>query len=345
MRRLIAAVLLLAATSALSLVVIPRFEVLEAAAIADPSFATLSAPDGQSVWLPVGGGRIEPVPNGVRIVNDDHGTVAGLDQVIKMPPDVRAYRVAATITLEDVEAGTETSQMPRVLVQAVPPGGSYYLHGEQQLIDQTGDSGPQRQSAIFWVDPAHGEARLLVRLQRATGAMTIQDLQVEALAKGPERIWLRRVLILVWLGVAAGIAFLLWRQSEDRLAAALVLAGMALMGGVMILPDDLRQPLHNLLHDLAGDARLAIVKPLLHLMGFATLALLSRLAMPNLPRALFVLAWLAAASVLELAELWFRLFDPGDFVDMAVNATGAMVGLALAGRRLSARRGHPVAAP
>lgn len=345
MRHLIAAVLLLALASALALLLVPRFEVVQASAVEDPSFATLDRPEGAPVWIRVGDGQVEPVANGVRIVNGDHGTLAGLDQVIPIAPGARAFRVSATIELENVEPGPQNWQQARVVLLAVPPGARYVLNGPRQLFERAGDFGPRRQSAIFWVDPAHGEARLLIRLQHATGVMTVQDLEVEALAKPPARVLLRQALISTWLAVAAGIALVLWWQSDNRAAATLVLAGLGLMAGVMIMPHGVRQPLQDFLNTFAADERLDMFKPFLHLLGFGTLALLSRLALPRLPLWLFVSGWISAALLLELAELWFRLFDPGDWIDMAGNVSGAIMGLTLAGRWLEAGRGQPAAAP
>jgi hypothetical protein len=88
----------------------------------------------------------------------------------------------------------------------------------------------------------------------------------------------------------------------------------------------------------AGAAAGLCSSRLLHLVAFAVLAMASRLAQPQRPLPFFVACWLAAAVLLELAEMLFGLFDSGDVVDMAFNAAGAMIGLAVAGRMLQRRR-------
>lgn len=327
LRRFVIGLLLLVLASGLLLVLIPRFTPLPGAILADPGFATLAQADGGSPWQRIGDGRIEPVPGGVRLVNDDHGLVAGLDQVFLIPPGTAAFRLTATVTLEDVEAGAEPWQQARVIVQARPPGVPYYFHGRSQLVDRQGDFGPRQQSALFWVNDGHGEARLMLRLQHATGSLTVQDLRIEALAKPAERALLRFVLIVTWLAVGAGMALWLSWRSQNRPAAVTALAGLAVIGAVMLFPDGARQPLHEFLDELSGTGHLRLLKPLVHLLGFGCFAFASRLALPQLRLRLAVVAWLAAGAMLELSELVWGHFDTGDVVDLALNVTGAMAGL------------------
>jgi hypothetical protein len=330
-----------ALVSLLLIVLIPRWAVLPGAVLQDPGFATLESEASSAIWQRVGDGRIEPVPGGVRLVNDDPEAVVGLDQLIRIPAGAQAFRVTATVTLTGVVAGAERWQRPRVVIQGVTPDGRADIGGRFQLVDRAGDFGPTRLTAVFPVASPIDEARVMLRLFKATGAMEISDLVVEAAVKPPARDLLRRVLITVWLGIAAGIGLALWWQSQDRVAASLVLGGLSMLALMVVLPQSVRQPLHDLLGGVAGgDGRVEQLKPLVHLVGFAVLAMASRLAQPERPLALFVVGWLAAAIVLELAELLFSLFDRSDLVDMAFNATGAMLGLAFAGRLLWWRRGR-----
>jgi hypothetical protein len=338
LRPLIVVLLLLAIASALSIVLIPRYEVLQVDAVADPSLATVAAPGGSQVWLPVGGGRIEPVSGGVRIANDDPDGFAGLEQVLEIPEGATGYRVTATVELENMVSGPEPWQRAWVLVSGIGPDRQPSLSGPL-LVDAEGSFGPRRLSAVFWLGQRADQAVLILRLQRSTGVMEVSDLEVEAVFKPPARLVLRSTLITVWLAVGTGIGLLLWWQSRNRLAATLVLAGLGLMAVLMLLPYSVRQPLHQLLYDMAGgEQQLAMLKPVLHLIGFAVLAMASRLAQPQRPLAFFVACWLAAAVLLELAELLVGLFDRNDVIDMAFNAAGAMIGLAVAGRLLQRRR-------
>ena len=337
-RLVVIGLVVLALVSLLLVVLIPRWEVMPGPVLADPGFATLEGEASPAVWQRVGDGRIEPVPGGVRLVNDDPEAVVGLDQLIRIPAGAQAFRVTATVTLSTVVAGPERWQRPRVVVQGVTPDGRADIGGRFQLIDRAGDFGPARLSAVFPGASPIDEARVMLRLFKATGTMAISDLVVEAAVKPPARDLLRRVLITVWLGIGAGIGLALWWQSQDRLAASLVLGGLGMLALMVVLPKSFRQPLHDLLGGLAGDGRLEQLKPLVHLVGFAVLAMASRLAQPGRPLGFFVAGWLAAALLLELAEVFFSLFDRADVVDMAFNATGAMLGLALAGRLLRWRR-------
>jgi hypothetical protein len=338
LRPLIAALLLLATASALSLVLIPRFEVLQVDAVADPALATLAAPGGSPVWLPVGGGRIEPVPGGVRITNGDPEGFAGVEQVLEIPEGATGYRVTATVELEDVVSGPEPWQRAWVLVSGIHPDRQPSLSGPL-LVDAEGSFGPRRLSAVFWLGQGVDQAVLMLRLHRSAGVMEVSDLEVEAVLKPAAREVLRPTLIAVWLAVGGGIGLVLWWQSHNRVAATLVLAGLGLMAVLMLLPNSVRQPLHQLLYDMAGgQQQLALLKPVLHLAAFALLAMASRLAQPQRPLPFFAACWLAAAVLLELAELLFGLFDSGDVIDMAFNAAGAMIGLAVAGRMLQRRR-------
>ena len=338
LRPLIAVLLLLAIASALSLVLIPRFEVLQVDAVADPSLATVGAPGGSPVWLPVGGGRIEPVPGGVRIANDDLDGFAGVEQVLEIPEGATGYRVTATVKLEDVVSGPEPWQRAWVLVSGIEPDRQPSLSGPL-LVDAEGSFGPRRLSAVFWLGQRADQAVLMLRLHRSTGVMEVSDLEVEAVFKPAARDVLRHVLITGWMTIGAGIGLVLWWQSRNRLAATLVLAGLGLMALLMLLPNSVRQPLHQLLYDMAGgEQRLAMLKPVLHLVAFAVLAMASRLAQPQRPLLFFVACWLAAAVLLVLAELLVGLFDSDDVIDMVFNAAGAMIGLAVAGRMLQRRR-------
>ena len=346
MPRLVVIGLVLAAlVSLLLIVLIPRWTVVPGAVLVDPGFTTLEGEAALAVWQRVGKGLIEPVPGGVRLVNGNPEAVVGLDQLIRIPAGAQAFRVTATVTLTGVVAGAERWQRPRVVVQGVTPDGRADIGGRVQLIDRAGDFGPARLTAVFPVASPIDEARVMLRLFKATGAMEISDLVVEAAVKPPARDLLRRVLITVWLGIGGGIGLALWWQSQDRLAASLVLGGLGMLAVMVVLPQSVRQPLHDLLGGVAGDGRLEQLKPLVHLVGFAVLAMASRLAQPDRPIAFFVIGWLAASTLLELAELFFSLFDRGDVIDMAFNATGAMLGLALAGRLLWWRRGRAGGAP
>ncbi len=338
LRRIVVGLLLLVLASGLLLLVIPRFTPLPGPVLADPGFATLAQPGGDSPWQRIGEGRVEPVPEGVRLVNDDHGQVAGLDQVFPIPSGTAAFRLTATVTLENVEPGPDPWQQARVIVQARPPGASFYFHGRNQLVDRRGDFGPREQSALFWVDERHGDARLLIRLQHATGSLTVQNLRIEALAKPAERALLRSVLIATWLAAGAGVALWLAWRSQNRPAAGIALGGLAVIGAVMLFPDGARQPLHDVLDELSGAGHLGFVKPFVHLIGFGCFAFASRLALPQVPLRLAVPAWLAAAAALELSELVWGHFNRGDVVDLALNVTGAMAGLAAAA--LTRRRRH-----
>lgn len=340
-RPIVIALVLLALTSALLVVLVPRWEVVPGSVLADPSFATLGDGDRAGVWARLGNGRIELLGDGVRLVNDDPSDIVGLDQQFHIPPGTHAFRVVATVELRDVVAGPERWQRPRVLVHGVDPGRAPRLDGRFQLVDRAGSFGPERLSAIFPVASPIDEATLMLRLAGATGAMEVRDLVVEAVVKPASRHWLRRGLIVVWLGVAAGIGVALWWRSEDRLAASLVLGGLGALALMVVLPQAVRQPLHDLLGG-PGNLRLELLKPLLHLLGFAVLAAASRLAQPSRPLGLLVLAWLAAAVSLEASELVFSIFDRSDLVDMALNATAALLGLLLAGRLLAWRRGRAI---
>lgn len=339
-RPIAVALVLLALASALLVVLVPRWEVVPGSVLVDPSFATLGGGDRPGAWARVGNGRVDPLGDGVRLVNNDPGDIVGLDQAFHIPPGTHAFRIVATVELRDVVAGPERWQRPRVLVHGVDPGRAPRLDGRFQLVDRAGSFGPERLSAVFPVASPIDEARLMLRLAGATGAMEIRDLVVEAVVKPASRNWLRRGLIVVWLGVAASIGLALWWRSEDRLAATLVLGGLGALALMVVLPQAIRQPLHDLLGGGPGNPRLVLLKPLLHLAGFAVLATASRLAQPQRPLGFFVVAWLAAAVSLEASEVVFSVFDRTDLADMALNGTAALLGLLLAGRLLAWRRGR-----
>ena len=337
-RLVVLGIVLLALASAVLAWLVPRWVELPGAVLADPGFATLGTEVRTSVWQKLGSGRIEPVPGGVRLVNDDPDAVVGLDQSITIPPGVDAFRVTATVTLEDVVAGPERWQRPRVVVRGVAADGRVHTGGHLQLIDRVGDVGPVRLSAVFLVTSPLDEARLMLRLVRTTGVMEIRDLEVTAALRPPARDLLRRGLIVLWLGIGAVLGGVLWWQSQDRLAASLVLGGLGLVALIALLPHSVRQPLYELLDALGGDGHFQTLKPLLHVVGFAVLAAASRLAQPQRPLWQLVAGWLAAAVLVELAELLVHQFDAGDLVDMVLNATGVGLGLAAAGLFLRRRR-------
>lgn len=336
------AVALLALVSLALVVLVPRWAVVPGEVLLDPGFVTLSSTLGSTdvsrPWQRRGEGRIEPFAGGVRLVNDDPRAIVGLDQVMHIPAGVQAFRVTATVTASDVVVGPEHWQRPRVAVLGLMADGRAAGAGRFQLIDRVGDFGPLRLSAVFPVASPVDEARLMVRLHEATGMMELSDLVVEGAVKPPARDLLRRVLITAWLGIGASIGLALWWRSQDRLAASLVLAGLGSLALMVVLPQSVRHPLHDLLGSIAGNGRLETLKPLVHLSAFAVLALASRLAQPKLPLGLLVAGWLAATLLIEIGEILFSLFDRGDVVDMALNATGAMLGLWLAGRLMRRRR-------
>lgn len=343
LRLVVIGVVLLALVSALLVVLVPRWSAMPETVLADPNFTTLAADppaaaSGAATWQRIGAGRVEPIDGGVRLVNDDPSAIAGLEQLIRIPAGAQAFRVTATVTLRDVLPGAEPWQRPRLVIQGVGADGRAGIGGGLQLIDRVGDFGPKRLGIVYPVGSPRNEAVLTLRLQRATGVLEVRDLVVEPAFKPPARKLLRQILIPLWLGIGAVIGGVVWWQSPDRLAASCVLGGLALLAVMVLLPHAVRQPLHNLLDEFTGGRTLQLLKPLLHVCGFATLALASRLAQPRWPLALFVVAWLAAAVLLELAEIFFSNFDPGDWIDMAYNTTGVVIGLGAAALVLRRRR-------
>lgn len=327
-RTLILGVILLALASALALVIVPRWVPLSDVVLADPGFATLGQPG--SPWRLVGEGTIQRLDDGVRIMNVERGTTVGIDQSMHRPAAATAYRITATVALEDVVNGTERWERARILVQSEAPDVRFYFHGPNQLVDREGTTGPRRLTDDFPVSPDHDTARLMIRLQHATGALEVRDLEVTALEKPLARVILRQVLIVVWLLAGSGVAAVLWWQSHNRLAAGFVVVVVAAALLIVVFPDDIRSPIHHFLRELAGDERLLLLKPLAHILAFGALALASRLALPGWPIWVVAPAWLSAAVLLELGELRYGHFEPDDWGDMAFNASGAMLGLLIA---------------
>jgi len=342
-RFVVIGIVLLALASAVLVWLVPRWVELPGDVLADAGFETLRSDAPTAVWQKVGSGGIEPIDGGVRLVNEDPAAIIGLDQRFAIPLGVQAFKVTATVTLRDVVAGAEPWQRPRVVVQGVPSDGRADIGGRFQLIDRVGDVGPVRLSAVFPVASPTDEARVMLRLFRATGSMEIRDLDVAAAVKPPARDLVRRGLIALWLGIGAVLGLMLWWQSQDRLAASLVLGGLGLLALIVLLPHAVRQPLHDLLDAVTGERSLQLVKPLLHVMGFAVLACASRLAQPQRALWHFLAVWLTAAVLLELAELFFSQFDAHDVVDMVLNAAGAGLGLAVACLLLRQRRDRAAA--
>lgn len=326
-RSVIFALVLLASMSALLLVLVPRWVPLPQDVLRDAGFATLADDGEPSPWQLVGSGTIERLSDGVRLVNTDPGGTVGIDQVLARPAGAQAFRITATVTLEGVVNGAERWQRPRILVQSKSPDFRPFFHGPYQLVEEDGSWGPVRLSADFPVSASHDDAWLMIRLQRATGVLEVRDLAVVPLEKPFAWVLLRYGLIGVWLVVGAGLAAYSWWRSADRLAASFVIGTLGLITAIVAFPDELRQPLHMLLLDLAGDSRVLLVKPFLHVLGFAALAFAARRALPGWPAWLMVGGWLLAAALLELAEFRYGRFEPDDLGDMALNAAGAMLGL------------------
>jgi len=348
-RRLAAALAVVAAAllvlaSLVTFGLMTRYEPVDAEPVLNPDFqrAVEVEPRRKLPGWDIEGDPAKVVAEGgrLRLENHESGQSVGIRQVIVVPEGVRAFRVSARIALENVQAGPERSQRARVYLAGLTRGGAQDFSRPHNLLRASGSSPAMPYSGILEVAPAHRTALLVMRLQRATGAMEIADLVVEPLRHRPQFTAMRWGLGLGWsvLAIVAGWRFL--QGSADRRAAWTVIAIAAAAGSLALMPHDLRAPILAALGDRErGDTELLRWATLAgHLLFFMVLAGLVRLARSRDRLLVVAAAVFALAGVVEAAEMVAGRLDRGDLGDLAVNLVGAGLGLVLA--EGAARRGR-----
>ena len=275
-----------------------------------PQFSALDAGSASGAWV---------------LVAADQQAHRGLSWAFPVPPGAQAVWIQARVDIADVTQGPKHWERASVALRQI---NAQKKPKERSLFNETG--------TLTWeVDAVHGllpdavSVQLLVRLLRASGSITVHDLQLRFVTERSGMAWVVGGLWLLWVWGLVGLAVAWLRGARSRwmpvLGAALVLAAVTLPGAER---DALAQWLIAEL-DFSPDWVLhPMVNVCVHGSIFGLAAVLLALNRPDwpLPRCLAELALLAACS-----EVVQKLV-PGrsaEWFDLQVDLIGVALGLLL----------------
>ncbi len=294
---------------------LPRYAVLGGQRLVDPE---LRMGQGETVpegWRRIGkGGVIRRTAEGLRLTARSRTEKVGLAQILERPGDADAMRIRGRLAVPELDARRGEYRGARLIAAADRPSGPYRFNGRP--VARLFGPAPMTDYAMdVRIPERRGQVGVALLITAARGSMLVQRVELYWLRERAGFRLLRLSLAAgwgLWL-VVAGWRF--WREAHWRPPALLLVAGMALVLVLDLLP-------HR--GGIPADAQW--LRPI---SGFAIgfLAALARQRDPLWLRALLVVSLMAA---IELAQI----FGPGigldDLTDFGRGAAGALAGLAAA---------------
>ena len=313
----------------------------------DADFAGLAA-GATSAWERTGpADAITVRPGGIlTLENPDPITTVGVKQTLPLTGGVRAFQFRADIALNGVSSGEAPWQRARVYLIGLDALGNADWSRPHKLLQTHGTSPSIPYSANFELGPDATSAQVALVLARASGSMTVQNVNLLPLVERPAYRLMATLTAAGWIVAAIIAVVVLLRRSRNRLSAllfALLVAGGA---AVMLLPYEVRNPLVETAAATFGfDRHDETALRVLHACLLGLVAFLWRRALPQQHLITAIALNIGLAVGFEALQALGQDFGEDDALDIAANLAGVGVGLALAqalqgrGRSTTRRRG------
>jgi hypothetical protein len=257
----------------------------------------------------------------------------GVEQVIALPAGRRAFRIEATVAFDNVRAAPDASPWHRALIATVGLGadGNADANGPAYLVRRLGTHRPQTYVGVHRLAEDTVAVALKLRLARVSGSMEVRNLLVVPVTPRPAYRAAALGLGAIWLLVGSIASLRLVRSSRRPAAAVGLVVTLAAALALSLLPHDATGPFYGFLHRPLRDVvSLDAVDLAVHVLGFALLALLWRLARPDDDLRLYVLLLAGVAIGGELVQGFAAGLGADDLLDAAANLAGATLGAAIA---------------
>lgn len=267
-------------------------------------------------------------------------TVAITQPIVLAGP--RAFRFRADVGYADVTTGerSEPWHAARVVLTGRRPDGSLDTDTTGDLLRRTGSRDLRPYQATVVLDADLVEAVFMVRLDRVSGALTVENPTVVPVSPRPAYQVASTITACLWAVVLPFVVVLFMAGSTSRTAASVVVVVIALGGLLNLLQSDLTMPLFRVVQAVGGNMlTLTGVDRLAHFSGFVLLTMAWR-------RARSADGWLSTGAILAALAIGSETMQGitgglglDDVIDVGINLLGVAVGglLVLGAGRFSKR--------
>lgn len=278
-------------------------------------------------WQRIGDhGRFEvDSSGGLRMSNDQPGTVVLVRRRLPFPEGATVLRASARVGGEDIVDGPEPWDAARLVLLGLDERGQGVYDRPHVFASPKGDVASHAVERDFTMVGRVHELLLVVELRNATGTVTVDDLVIQPMAQGAFFAVAHEAIEISWgvwfffvaVGLMRGVTH--W---SGRLA---LLATGATMAVALMLPGEVRT---LAVLALEGPLAMSPLAPddLAHFVMFAGLAIVLRLARPSDPLWVQAIGLSAVGALTEVVQL-FAVERGPSVADWIYDTTGLLLGL------------------
>lgn len=322
---LIAATLIMVATTLAAFFLLERYQPVGDTLLADPPFSL-----GLVGWDQRGNAHFDPRrPAWVTLGSDDPESRTSLKRTINLPPGLTLAFLEATVSTERVVAGDDLWQRARVYLVQLDEAGKPNWNEPHHLFRLSGTEPKQTISQVFPIPDKVDRAQLSLEMNNVTGRMTISDLRLYPVEELPGFRQIATGLMAAWAVLLFFAAIAIFKNipsTKVRLALG-AMVGIFAVG--LFMPAPLRDALIDGLNIPSGGE--GGIEPDLigHGIVFAIMAFLVRVGRPTDPIGLHLGCWALIAVASETLQLFTFDREPS-IADFLVDGIGVVLGLTLA---------------
>ncbi|MCB2054039.1 MAG: VanZ family protein [Geminicoccaceae bacterium] len=268
--------------------------------------------------------------NWLMLDNGDPRVSVGVEQVIDLPPGVEAFEIGGMVEIQAVIGGEMPWHRARIDLVSLNAAGKPDFRRPHKLFDAVGTRPAYRYSRIVEVMPEAAQARLSIRLARATGRIAVSDL---TLRPAYERAEFQQMATIVKVGWALllGLVGLWFVATAAHRPAAVAAVGLLFVGGLFaILPYEIKDPIIDLILPVRGRQDFSEREwtgHAMHALAFVVLGFLVRVARRRDPMIKVLLALVLVSAVAELLQALSTGIGMDDLYDELANIIGIVVGV------------------
>ncbi|WGF86228.1 VanZ family protein [Marinivivus vitaminiproducens] len=280
-------------------------------------------------WQKVGDhGRFETdALGGLRMSNDEPGTVVLVRRRLAVPEGATVLRASARVTAEAIVDGPEPWDAARLVLLGLDEHGQGVYDRPHVFASPKGDRSAYEVERDFTMVGRVHDLLLVVELRNATGTITVDDLLIQPMREGAFFGTAHEAIEISWGVWFLFLAFGLMRGVTHWSGRLALLATGATMAVALMLPGEVRT---LVVLALEGPLAMSPLAPddLAHFVMFAGLALVLRLARPNDPLWVQAVGLSATAALTEVVQL-FAVERGPSVADWVYDTTGIVLGLLL----------------